>query len=187
MKTVLLLPLFALLTGCATLPGHVASTRSEFDGRQTLSMDRAWVYTGWKASPFMLGVHHTSNMSSNEAVLTAYSGAGQIEGGASLGFSFSGQITNLATFDGYNDAEAGPGPYVWLSRRYTVSLDFLQRLLVETNVTVRLQLHRNYIEGRISSDAPTTFRPALRKFLARLGETNDVAVVTAPARSPKGQ
>ena len=186
MKAIPLLSLL-LLTGCASMPGHVESSRSEFDGTSQVAVERAWVYTGWKAVPFGLGVHHTTAMSSNDVVIVAWSGSGNIAGGASLGFSFNGQITNLVSIDSYNEITSGPGPYVWSSKRYAVDVAFLTRLVTESNVTARLHLDRSYIEGRISSDAPTTIRPALRKFMARLGETNLNEAPNAPARSPKGQ
>lgn len=177
-RSLSLLFFVAVLAGCAMNPGHVSTSKSTFDGATQWTATPAWVYNGWSSTGFKLGLHRNSKMPPNEVILRAVAkDAVNISAGDSLHFNFSGDVVSLQSIDAttaiefdtplYTSSYSSPGA-AWASKRYTVDLAFLQRLVSASNVTVRLDLDRSYMEGTFSSDAPTTARPAFRRFLRAL-------------------
>jgi hypothetical protein len=160
----LFLPL--LLLGCAAVPGNIQTHKSLFDNADELSMTPAWVLDGMKG--FRIGLSHTSRMPANELTLTAMvNGAVNIADGDSIKFNIDGEVVAFKPFDALTTHASGPGS-LESSRRYVVTLDFLRRIISATNCTARLDLYQGYLEGRFSTDAPTTARPAFRRFLSTL-------------------
>ena len=178
MKTIL--PLLSLLLAGCVVPGQISTMKSTFDGSTAVHSEPAWVYDGMLSSEIMLSLFRSSNMPSNEVVLTA-SASKNIADGPSLKFNINGEIVALTSFDATSDISTPPGMGVRCAKRYNTDLAFISRLIDATNVTVRLDLFRSYAEGRFSNDGPTMSRPAFRRFLAALDPsraTNASPVVT---------
>jgi hypothetical protein len=198
MKNLLLVPL-CLVIGCAGTPGNTSKSVSTFDGSTQIKVEPAWVFNGWSATGFKLGLYRNSSMPEDKVIMVAVAkGAESIADGESLRFNFNGEIIGLTSIDTTTDVRFEPGVYTsllstpgtsWSSKRYETDIAFTKRLVNETNVTVRLELARDFMEGRISSDAPTTVRPAFRRFLAIA--TGEVATNSMPlnpvVKSPRGK
>ncbi len=143
---------------------------------------------------FKLGLHYNSAMPASSAVMTAVvKGAESIANGESLKFNINGVITSLTSIDQTTDIRHDPGLYnsvttihgsSWSSKRYRVDIAFIKRLIESEAVTARLELSREYAEGKFSTDAPTTARPAFRRFIKALDnpETNNIS-----GRTPTSQ
>lgn len=178
-----ILAALAFLCGCAQLPGHVSTTQSHFDGATQVSAAPAWVDKSWQhfdgAGGLKLGVYRNSSMPAGDLVLVAVvKGAEQIAPGRALAFNVDGDIFTVEPLDDSTDVRFEPGVYNgvasmpgahWSSKRYAITVDQLGALVAGGRVSCRLNLDRSYVDGIISSDAPTTCRPAFRRFLAKVG------------------
>lgn len=156
-----------LLSGCAINPGHVNQSKSVFDGSTEIRISPAWVDNpnyfkiGWR-----LGAFRSTRMPEGAATLEAFTVSPTAPGKA-VSFNFDGQVERLIAIQEEMRSER-IGDQLLLGRRFEVKIAFLERLASATNVTARIETTQGYLAGVISSDAPTTFRPALRKLLARL-------------------
>jgi hypothetical protein len=157
------LALLAVCAGCGTA-GQLAVTKSDLNQAEQISFEPAWVDHGL-ASSFRIGAHRNSKMPPGDVVLTVLTRGGKlIADGPSLKFSINGTITILTSIDETTRIESGYSD-VWGSKRYEVKVDFLHALVESSNVMCRLELDRSFVEGVVSTDNPTTLRPALRRFL----------------------
>ena len=118
-------------------------------------------------------------MAENEVVMIAVvKGAHNLAGGESLHFNLDGQFFSMASVDSLTDFETTPGhassvayipPSNWSSKRYLVDMDFIEQLVNAERAIVKIDLTKEYVEGVFSTDAPSTARPAFRKFLDKVG------------------
>lgn len=188
MKALITLLALHLLTGCVGTPGHVSKTKSTFDNSTEIRVEPAWVIDGMNGG-FKLGLHYNSAMPASNVVMTAVvKGAESIADGESLKFNINGVITSLTSIDQTTDIQYNPGLYnsvaaipgsSWSSKRYRADIAFIRRLVESETVTARLELSRGYAEGKFSTDAPTTARPAFRRFL-KVMENPQTNSVTSP-------
>ncbi|MBC8213176.1 MAG: hypothetical protein H8E71_00835 [Candidatus Marinimicrobia bacterium] len=165
-----------IFDGCATpgMPGYISDTVSNFDGSRQINMDPAWLYN----SPMTLALFKNSKMPDSTIVLIAgVKGTHSFSEGKSLHFNIDGKLESFSAIDNMTDIETAPdfygsGVYIqassWSSKRYLITKDFLSRLIKADDVWVRIELRKDFVEGRFSSDAPTTARPSFRDFYDRI-------------------
>ena len=165
-----------ILDGCATpgMPGYISDSVSNFDGSMQINMEPAWLYN----SPIKLALFKNSKMPDSTIVLIAVvKGAHSFSGGQSLHFNIDGKLESFSAIDNLTDIETesgfyGSGIYIpasnWSSKRYLITKDFLNRLIKAGDVWVKIELRKEFVEGRFSSDAPTTARPSFKDFYNKI-------------------
>jgi hypothetical protein len=171
-----LILLMLLMIGCASTPGapgYVTVSSSNFDSSTQVSMEPAWLWN----SPIKLELFWNTKMPDSQLVISALiQGLETFSDGESLQFNIDGEIVGFTSIDEYTEYEtvsgyAGGGIYVppasFSYKRYIVDLDFINHLISAEEVIVRVSLEASYAEGNFSSDAPTTARPAFRKFISK--------------------
>lgn len=157
-------------------PGHVSVNESDFDGSVQITTEPAWLTD----SIIKLGLFKSSSMAEDEAVLTALvKGAHSFDQGESLEFNVNGEfkaftspdeLTDIETTSGYSGAAGYVAPANFSSKRYVVSVNFLEELIQAQEAFVRINLSDSVVEGKFSSDALTTARPSFRRFLEKVEE-----------------
>ena len=168
-----------VLYSCASMPGvpgHISESISKFDDTKQLSMEPAWLYN----SPIKLSLLKTTKMpDSLVALIAVVKGAHNFSSGKSLQFNVDGEVFAFESIDSFTDINTDSGVYSsvayippsnWSSKRYVVSKKFIKRLIDANEVWVKIDLFKEFVEGRFSSDAPTTARPAFREFYKRISQ-----------------
>lgn len=165
------------ITSCSSMPGmpgYISESTSKFDGSKQISMEPAWL----KGSLIKLSLFKNSRIKDGEVILTAIvKGAYIFSDGESLYFNVDGNVvgfksieksTEINTSSGY----AGSGVYIppsnWSAKSYLVTTDFIKQIVNSENVIVKVNLRRSFAEGEFATDAPTTARPAFKKFLKKI-------------------
>ena len=174
---VTVLIIVVILYGCfATpgMPGYISESVSNFDGSRQINMEPAWLYN----SPIKLALFKNTKMPDTTIVLIAMvKGAHNFVGGQSLHFNIDDNIESLSAIDDFTDIETesgfyGSGIYIpasnWSSKRYLVTKDFVNHLISGSDVWIKIELTKEFVEGRFSSDALTTARPAFREFYEKI-------------------
>ena len=137
-------------------------------------MEPAWLYN----SPIKLALFKNTNMPDSAVVLVAVvKGAHNFARGKNLHFNIDGEIVSFSSIDDFTDIETKSGfisssayipPSNWSSKRYIITKDFIKLLNISNEVWVKINLSKEFVEGRFSSDAPTTVRPAFREFYKKI-------------------
>jgi len=83
----------------------------------------------------------------------------------SLTFNIDGKVTKFSALTNKTDFSTETGQYAqnYSSKTYSLELDFIRKLLKAKTVYVKFA----FLEGKFSTDAITTARPAFRKFVKR--------------------
>ena len=169
----------SLLFGCASMPGvpgHISESISKFDNVKQLSMEPAWLYN----SPIKLSLFKTTKMADSIVVIYAtVKGAYNFSSNKSLQFNIDGKIYDFSSIDNLTDIITDSGiynnvayipPSNWSSKRYIITKEFIKHLIDANKVWVKINLSQKFVEGKFSSDAPTTARPAFREFYRKILE-----------------
>jgi hypothetical protein len=176
----MLLP--TLLVGCAGMPGmpgHITESESSFDKSVQLSMEPGMVFRdndGYSGSDLQLALFWRSTMKPGELILEAYvTGAHNFSNEKSLYFYVGGEVTNFISIDQLTNIVYDPDLYGGTipganvsSKRYLISSDFLDRLLVADDVRVKLDLGRTFVEGVFSDTSLGSAKQAFVKFIERV-------------------
>lgn len=181
MKKIIIILSVTILTGCAslaTLPGSMSENISDYDGTKEISIEPAWLYN----SPIKLGLFKNTKMKKDNIVLIAVvKGTHLVDSGEALHIKIDGEFFNFASIDSMTDIETTEGfygssiyipPSNWSSKRYIITKAFLEKLINANEVWVKIDLDKTYVEGRFSSNAFTTARPAFKKFNDKINEWN---------------
>lgn len=172
-----------LMAGCASLPGmpgYIEIKKSSFDGSTHVSMEPALVYrgsNGFSGSDIKFSLLWSSSMSDEVVLFAQVAGAKSINTGKSLFLDIDGEVVGLKTLDSLTNIETKSGvagaAYVPASnvsfKRYSVTKEFIQRLLDAKLVKVKLELSDGYHEG-IFTD--TTTSSAFNAFKDFVGEAS---------------
>lgn len=176
LKKLLIILLCLGLAGCVTLPGTITERVSDFDKTKEIVMEPAWVLgKGWDIK---LGLYKTSKMDWDKAILVVVvEGAYNFAQKESVQFNIDGEKKSLESIDFLTNIETiYDPPQNESSKRYSVKKDFIKRLLDAKEVWVRVNLSKNYVEGKFSADFLQSARPAFRKFYKKAWETNQMGV-----------
>jgi len=180
-QVMLTVSLIITILACASMPGmpgYIRESISKFDGSKQISMEPAWLYN----SPIKLALFKNTKMPDSTVMLIAVvTGAHNFARGKSLHLNIDGNIESYASIDDFTDIETTSGYYGssigvyipgsnWSSKRYIVSKEVIYRLINAKDAWVKIDLSKEYVEGRFSSDAPTTARPAFREFYRRIAQ-----------------
>lgn len=167
-KTILILLMVCLISGCATLPGSINECVSGFDKTAEIKMEPAWVGNSFSDNPIKLGLYKTSKMDADKAILTVIvQGAYNFALKESLKFNIDGNIVSFDSVDAITNVEPDIGQYFscnWSSKRYEVTKDLIKQLIGAKEVWVKVNLIREYFEAKFSVDGPMVARPSFRKF-----------------------
>jgi len=181
MRKIIIILSLSILTGCASmvaLPGSISENISNYDGTKEISIEPAWLYN----SSIKLGLFKNTKMEKDDIVLiTVVKGTHLIDSGESLHIKIDGESFDFASIDSMTDIETTEGfygsgisipPSNWSSKRYLITKAFLKKLINANEVWVKIELSKTYVEGRFSSNAPTTARPAFKKFNEKISQWN---------------
>ena len=169
-----------VLAGCVTLPGAITERVSGFDKTKEIIMKPAQVNDGFLNlnTVILLGLYRTSKMAEDEATLEAIVlGAYNFSNKESLQFNIDGEKVYLESMDLLTNIETVTGgTYAQneSSKRYLVKKDFIKRLIDGKGVWVRVNLARDYVEGKFSVDGMAAVRPAFRNFYKKVWGANEV-------------
>ena len=178
MKKILTLMAVTLPLACAMpgTPGHIYESTSKFDNSKEITMEPAWLYDS--APGIKLRLSKSTKMPKDQVVMDAIvAGAHSFARGKSLHFNVDGDIVSFVSIDELTDFETtsgfvGGGHYIppsnWSSKRYLLTMDFLDRIINANRVIVKVDLRKTYMEGVFSTDAFTTARPAFREFCEKV-------------------
>lgn len=159
----------------------VIETKSVFDGARELSLE-SW-YTQPTASPDDLAARDSnlglslfwrSTMSPGKLIITAYvRGLENIQTTNSLLLNIDGEIVSLTSVDELT--EHRPYRYErngWESwKRYEITRETLDKIMAASEVTVRVNLEKTYVEGVFGvKDGHTMVKLAFALFAKRLDE-----------------
>jgi len=177
-KNIIIWLLFLILTGCvssSTIPGSISENISNYDGTKELSIEPAWLYD----SSIKLGLLKNTKMEKDDIVLIAVvKGTHLINSGESLHIRIDKKFFNFSSIDSMTDIKMTEGAYSgiyippsnWSSKRYIITKAFLEKLINANDAWVKIELSKTYVEGRFSSDALTTARPAFKKFYEKINK-----------------
>jgi hypothetical protein len=158
-----------MLSACATMPGGVNVSKSEFDGSTQVTTNPGWCENGVK-----MALSWNSKMPPDTLRLDAMApGGGDIAAGQSLHFNIDGKIIDLASYDEKSDIIVQepfanrmvviPGE-VWARKSYLISPKLADELLQAQKVTYRLDLFKDYKEGAVQN-GPTTAMSGFRDLM----------------------
>ena len=181
MKKNIIILLFLILASCissSTIPGNINESISNYDGTKEVSIEPAWLYD----SSIKLGLVKNTKMEKNDIVLTAVvKGTHLISSGESLHIRIDKKFFNFSSIDSMTDIKTtkgayGSGIYIppsnWSSKRYIITKAFLKKLINANDAWVKIELSKTYVEGRFSSNALTTAKPAFIKFYNKINKWN---------------
>ena len=172
----------SILMGCVSMdmPGNISERVSGFDKTKEIVMEPAWLISD--SSPVKLGLYKTSKMDTDKAVLTVVvKGAYNFSDKESLLINIDGNIltlepidlvTNLQLDSGVYNSVASIPPANWSSKRYEITKDLIKRLIEGKEVWFKVNLSKDYAEGRFSQDNPMSARPAFKDFYKKVWESN---------------
>ncbi len=182
MRKLLIILSTLILTGCAALgmPGTITERVSGFDNSKEIVMEPAWLLEGGKMK---LSLFKTDRMDKDKAILTVLvQGAYNFASKEDVQIKIDGEIINLSSIDKSTNIEMeegyyGNGLYIspenWSSKRYEVSEQLIKKLINAKEVWFRVNLSRDYVEGKFSQDLPTTARPAFKRFYEKVWVTKE--------------
>lgn len=171
-----------LIAGCSSMPGmpgYIDVTKSSFDGSTQVSMEPAFVYRnndGFSGSDLKMSLLWRSSMNNDDVVLVAHVfGAESVASGESLHFNIDGQIESFKSIDRLTNIDYEPGVYstVYIpgqnisSKRYIVTKKFIDRILNASNVKVKLELSRSFVEGIFTDTTPSSSYGAFKEFIEK--------------------
>jgi len=175
--------LLAVLSGCASMPGmpgYISEEKSSFDGSTQLSMEPAFVYRdndGFSGSDLKLSLLWRSTMENDDIVLEAFvDGAHSFAHGESLHFNVEGEVVSFKALEELTNIDYEPGVYSTVyvpggnvsSKRYLVSREFITRILEASQVGVRLDLRRSFVEGVFSDTTSSSAHEAFEAFMQKV-------------------
>jgi len=173
----------AFVSGCTSLPGmpgYISEEKSSFDGSVQLSMEPAFVYRdsdGFSGSDLKLSLLWRSTMEDGNVVLEAFvDGAHSFAHGESLHFNVDGNVVSFKAIEELTNIEYEPGVYSTAyvpgrnvsSKRYLVNKIFIMRILEASQVGVRLDLRRSYVEGVFSDTTASSAHEAFKAFMQKV-------------------
>ena len=177
MKGLFFLVVSFALVGCVSIPAPVIVSKSDFDGSTQIIAEPGWV---GGAGYVKFGLSWNSKMPANTLRLDALvANSGEIAAGESLHFNIDGQIFNFSSSDIISATTIQPptvtqfGTFsgaVWAMKSYTVSPEFISKILHSTKTAWRLDLFKDYREGvlDLNSYGPTiameTFKNSMTEF-----------------------
>jgi len=164
LKVVLALECLAL-AGCMSLPGHVETSTSKFDGERQVQVDPGWLLNGMSTT-VKLGGFWTDKAPDRFMLSVAYWGTKDIE---AVKVRIDSEVVDLKPsgptqfYTAYNNPES--------SRRFGVPLAFIYKLMDGKEVMFQVSLSSgSFVEGTFSTDRSTSARPAFRKALFKISE-----------------
>jgi len=156
------------------MPGYISVSESKFDGSKQITIEPAWLYD----SPIKLSLMKNTKMAEQSIILTVVvKGTHTFATGKSLHFNIDNEIVSFEAMDTFTDIETTPGLYNsvaslpasnWSSKRYTVTKDFINRIINANDVWVKVELTKTFVEGKFSSDAPTIARKPFKSFMEKI-------------------
>ncbi len=179
----LVILVLALVSGCTSLPGmpgYISEEKSSFDGSVQLSMEPAFVYRdndGFSGSDLKLSLLWRSTMEDDDIVLEAFvDGAHSFARGESLHFNVDGNVVSFKALEELTNIDYEPGVYSTVyvpggnvsSKRYLVSKKFIMRILEASQVGVRLDLRRSFVEGVFSDTTASSAHEAFKAFMQKV-------------------
>jgi hypothetical protein len=172
----------ALAASCAGMPGNVSVTKSKLDGERQVQVEPGWLYAGGMKSPEMkLGGFWTDKMPSDFIMDAAIVGTDSVTG---LKISVDGQISEFKPTEDLTNFKSSVGGsgvdntvlYVpghsESDKRFVIPLDFVKKMIAGKKVIVQVQMSRGYREGEFSFNQTSYAKPAFRKAIALIENSN---------------
>lgn len=182
-RILLVMILLAIMSGCASIPGmpgYISEEQSSFDGSVQLSMEPALVYRGndgFSGSDLMLSLLWRSTMGKDDIVLEALvDGAQGFARGETLHFNIDGEVVSFKSLEEHTNIDFESGVYSTVnvsggsvsSKRYLVSRRFITRILEASQVGVRLDLRRSFVEGVFTDNTSSSAYNAFEAFMQKV-------------------
>jgi hypothetical protein len=161
-----LVALFAL-TGCAGLPGNVATSSSEFDQSTQVTVEPGWLHGGGlKTAPLKVGGFWSDQAPGQFQLEVVSLDSPLIErlkvrlDDQRFEFAPARQMADISAEPVYGGAQS--------SKVFVVPLDFVRQMVTAREAIIRVEFPGSFAEGRFAFDQQTYARPAFRKALAEI-------------------
>ncbi len=162
---------FMLVQSAQALPGSVRVTTAKLDGEKQVHVEPGHVPGRGLKAVLMIGGFWSSKAPTEFTLEVVYGGAKNIIG---MKLNIDGTIEELKPTESSTKTEVPYGTVV-STRRFVVSLDFLERMVAAEKCIVQVSLDGEFVEGEFHGGGPTTCRPALRKALVKIAEASGQA------------
>jgi hypothetical protein len=170
-----------LAAGCAGMPGNVSVTKSKLDGERQVQVEPGWLYAGGMNYPEMKLGGFWSDKSPGDFVLdVAVVGVDSV---TSLKIGIDGQISEFSPSETFTNFKrtGGSGPdntvlyipnHSESDKRFVITLDYVKQMVAGKRVIVQVQLGRTVKEGEFSFSQQSYAKPAFRKAIAKIANSN---------------